>query len=579
MADVDITVSMIDKTKAAGASVNQTLSELEKNSKGVKSGLSESAATMSEVALGMAKIVGVAAGVGYAAKQIYDFGRAGAELEFTRTRFDRLAESIGTTSDALLEDLHTATRGMYSDSELLASAGNLMALGLAKTHDEAVRLATVSGGLNMNMNQLVLTLTNMTTMRFDALGVSTDGFKEKMKALEEQGYSTDAAFKEAFLQQAEMQLEKVGNAADTNLGSFMRLEAQMKNNIDRAKEMSAQGLGPMIGYLADSTEKINTNAETLKKLNTELYKEYSAHKVLTPEMQSLIASYERGAAMAELYGASTDTAAQASMNAAAAMEEERIKAEALSDKLSGMVNLVNDMQAAENSYTEKSGELADKRAEAEAAVVDLRRQGFDEYSTQIQDALAKVDEIKQAEADLAAEREKQTLQFLSNILAENLARDGWTEAEFNAFAKQQEAWGLWSADVVAKAQAAWEEVDKITSSIENIPTSKTVTISALYETYGDNAMIIGSNNRRAKGGPVNAGESYLVGEQGMEIFTPSTSGTITPNHRISGGGSGSSSTIINIMLDSATPDPERVAYNLEPAVRRVVRKLQQERVL
>jgi hypothetical protein len=106
---------------------------------------------MSEVALGMAKIVGVAAGVGYAAKQIYDFGRAGAELEFTRTRFDRLAESIGTTSDALLEDLHTATRGMYSDSELLASAGNLMALGLAKTHDEAVRLATVSGGLNMNM--------------------------------------------------------------------------------------------------------------------------------------------------------------------------------------------------------------------------------------------------------------------------------------------------------------------------------------------------------------------------------------------------------------------------------------------
>lgn len=571
MADVDITVSMIDKTKAAGASVNQTLSEMEKNSKGTKQGLGEAAATMSEVALGMAKIVGVAAGVGYAAKQIYDFGRAGAELEFTRTRFDRLAESIGTTSDALLEDLHTATRGMYSDSELLASAGNLMALGLAKTHDEAVRLATVSGGLNMNMNQLVLTLTNMTTMRFDALGVSTDGFKEKMKALEEQGYSTNDAFKEAFLQQAEMQLEKVGNAADTNLGSFMRLEAQMKNNIDRMKEMSAEGLGPMIGYLADSTEKINSNADILKKLNTELYKEYSAHKVLTPEMQALIASYERGAAMADLYGAGTKDVAQATTDAAAAMEEERLKAEALNDKLSGMVNLVNDIQAADEAYTEKSADLADQRAEAEAKVAELKRQGWSENSQQMQDALGKIDEIKQAEADLAAERDKQTLQFLSNILAENLARDGWTQAEFDAFAKQQEAWGLWSADVVAKAQAAWQEVDKITASIDAIPTSKTVTISALYETYGDSAMVVGTGNRRAKGGPVNAGESYLVGEQGMEIFTPGTSGTITPNNKISSAGGAGGNVIVNIMLDSATPDPERVAYQIAPAVERVLR--------
>ena len=504
-------------------------------------------------------------------KAMYDMGRAGAELEFSRTRFDRLAESIGTTSDVLLKDLHTATRGLYSDSELVSSAGNLMALGLAKSHDEAVRLATVSGGLNMNMNQLVLTLTNMTTMRFDALGVSTDGFKEKMKALEEQGYSTNDAFKEAFLQQAEMQLEKVGNAADTNLGSFMRLEAQMKNNIDRMKEMSAQGLGPMIGYLADSTEKINSNADILKKLNTELYKEYSAHKVLTPEMQALIASYERGAAMADLYGAGTKDVAQATTDAAAAMEEERLKAEALNDKLSGMVNLVNDIQAADEAYTEKSADLADQRAEAEEKVAELKRQGWSENSQQMQDALEKVDEIKQAEADLAAERDKQTLQFLSNILAENLARDGWTQAEFDAFAKQQEAWGLWSADVVAKAQAAWQEVDKITASIDAIPTSKTVTISALYETYGDSAMVVGTGNRRAKGGPVNAGESYLVGEQGMEIFTPGTSGTITPNNKISSAGGAGGNVIVNIMLDSATPDPERVAYQIAPAVERVLR--------
>lgn len=43
---------------------------------------------------------------------------------------------------------------------------------------------------------------------------------------------------------------------------------------------------------------------------------------------------------------------------------------------------------------------------------------------------------------------------------------------------------------------------------------------------------------RAAGGPVSSGTSYLVGERGPELFTPNSSGTITPNHELgSGGGS------------------------------------------
>jgi hypothetical protein len=39
---------------------------------------------------------------------------------------------------------------------------------------------------------------------------------------------------------------------------------------------------------------------------------------------------------------------------------------------------------------------------------------------------------------------------------------------------------------------------------------------------------------RAMGGPVSGGSSYLVGERGVEIFTPSGSGMITPNSAIGG---------------------------------------------
>ena len=41
---------------------------------------------------------------------------------------------------------------------------------------------------------------------------------------------------------------------------------------------------------------------------------------------------------------------------------------------------------------------------------------------------------------------------------------------------------------------------------------------------------------KAVGGPVSAGTTYLVGERGPELFTPSGAGTITPNHRIGAGG-------------------------------------------
>ncbi|MGI3168393.1 hypothetical protein ACRARG_04525 [Pseudooceanicola sp. C21-150M6] len=39
---------------------------------------------------------------------------------------------------------------------------------------------------------------------------------------------------------------------------------------------------------------------------------------------------------------------------------------------------------------------------------------------------------------------------------------------------------------------------------------------------------------RASGGPVSSGTSYIVGEKGPELFTPTASGTITPNHAMGG---------------------------------------------
>ena len=48
---------------------------------------------------------------------------------------------------------------------------------------------------------------------------------------------------------------------------------------------------------------------------------------------------------------------------------------------------------------------------------------------------------------------------------------------------------------------------------------------------------------RAEGGPVSRGRSYIVGERGPELFTPGSSGMITPNHQLGGG---STNVVVNV---------------------------------
>ena len=170
MPDIRVIISAMNKA-------SKDIDQVKKDIQGVKSeskdatpavgGFGDKLKSMMGTA---AAAAGALAAVGLAVKEVYDGIKEGAELEYARTRFDNLASSIGTVSDALLGDLRDATKGMMSDAELVAGAADFMALGLAKSHDEVVRLTSVAGSLGMNMNQLVLTLTNKTTMRFDALG-------------------------------------------------------------------------------------------------------------------------------------------------------------------------------------------------------------------------------------------------------------------------------------------------------------------------------------------------------------------------------------------------------------------------
>jgi hypothetical protein len=59
---------------------------------------------------------------------------------------------------------------------------------------------------------------------------------------------------------------------------------------------------------------------------------------------------------------------------------------------------------------------------------------------------------------------------------------------------------------------------------------------------------------KADGGPVAGGSTYLVGERGPELFTPGSSGSITPNHALGGGGMSIGS--INITIQGGETNEE-----------------------
>ena len=165
--------------------------------------------------------------VSQAAERAYATLRAGAELQTTTERFGKLAASIGTTADVMLGKLREATKGMISDAELMASASGIVSLKLADNEEQVVRLATVVGTLGWDMQQVILTFANLSTMRLDALGLSVDEVKQKQKELMDQGMSTAAAFKEAVIQAGEARLE-VGGVSETEQ-AFKQAEAAVTN--------------------------------------------------------------------------------------------------------------------------------------------------------------------------------------------------------------------------------------------------------------------------------------------------------------------------------------------------------------
>jgi len=486
-------------------------------------------------------------------KKVYDTAREGAELEYARQRFDNLSESIGTTSGLLLGDMRVATKGTISDFELMGSASDLMALGLAKSHDEVIRLTTVSGALGMNMNQLVLALTNQTTARFDQLGISVDGFDAKVKKLEATGLSAGDAFKEAFITQAEEALFLQGSMADMTIGDFMRMESSFKNFSDAYMEGVSKDLAPatkeMSSLFSVFADRFNANNQfdaIVDKLEaagiaTDQFKsrfkdtknfagwitDTEAFNQLLGDMESRLVSASNG----------TQDWADSNDRVWESLDNISVAADSVGTKVSKGMSLAG---AAVDDLTSR---LSNAELNLAVAIQTFYGSVGDNLVEGLRDAGLKGDDlISRLEILDGLMGTNYTLEYKIELATGDLLDqlindpDGFAEA----FAMFDEEYTLQIAGI-AEAQA---EVDTLQGALDDI--EKTYNVWVNIHTRGSIPSFGGgyspvTETGHAMGGYELAGQPYLVGEAGPELFIPDTNGRVYSNASsgaMMGGGNG-----------------------------------------
>ena len=234
-----------DETKKAFSSVKKGLNAI--------GNIAQNALGMA-LGIGLTQIPGMIAGIG---KSMVNLVEDAANVQQVSKTFDKLTESIGESSDAVMGDLRDATRGMVNDAELMQAANKFMAMGLAENSEETAKMAEMATQLGMamgedatsSMENFALMLANQSIPRLDSFGISSGVVRERINELMEstEGLTREQAFMQAVMEEAEKTMATVGEQGGGTKASMDRLKA----TFDNIKSTLGQALLPALGQVLD----------------------------------------------------------------------------------------------------------------------------------------------------------------------------------------------------------------------------------------------------------------------------------------------------------------------------------------
>jgi hypothetical protein len=505
----------------------------------------------------------------------FNLGEEAAQMQRLADAGAEVARQYSGNMDLIVQKVKEASHGAVSEMEIISSANKAMMLGLGADADQLANLMEIAAfrGRAMGVsttqafNDIVTGVGRGSYEILDNLGIVirvSEVYKDYAESVGKTTQQLSRAEKtqavlNSVLDEGNKMLKDAGGLAEDNATHYERWNAELENTrnalvnnyipMSRLADMGADLLVTFrdladngFGYGAEKLNLFSLFFQTVEKRVANANGEFEEQKKVIQEVATA-----RLNGLAAVYGA---TEAEDNFTLTIKEQEEAMRNASAANQ--DMISLVGDLQRASESYNDK-------------------------YDSISNDMNLSDEERKAKLNELAQEHEKYTRRVVLGLLEQKLMQDGiLTDDEMNWLLEKGVAWGIYSETVITEAQRAMSEANNLAIALGNLP--KEGTFTYFINTVGEGSLVQSASHapqfeqRRASGGQVNKGQSYLVGEQGMEVFTPNANGMITPNSRTSTMGG---STVVNIMLDSATPDPERVAYNLKPAILRVLREVNQ----
>lgn len=196
-----------------------------------------------------------------------DLAQTGANADLVAQRFDGLAKAAGTTGDALLGALRTASGGEIDNLNLQLAANRAQLLGVADSAGEFSTLMAIARDRAQQMgisttqafNDLVTGLGRGSPLILDNLGITVSVTEANQAYAASLGKSADAlteaeqkqALINAVLQQGQASLQATGGAIDSNAAAFARAGAAFSNLSAAAGNLIATGIAPLANAFAD----------------------------------------------------------------------------------------------------------------------------------------------------------------------------------------------------------------------------------------------------------------------------------------------------------------------------------------
>lgn len=557
-------------------------------------GLDSSAMAMSMLAIA-ASVATIAVS---AFVKAFEFGEIAAGNERLMNSGEMLAESYGTSLDTIVEKVKEASLGTVSEMDIIASSNKAMMLGVSGDADELAKLMEIAAfkgramGLTTQQafDDMARGIGRLSPMILDNLGIIVDAKTTYANYAESIGKTSTEltraekihSLTQRVIEEGNKQLEAAGGLSDDAAASYERLSAstedlkndffglfggmsEINQSLTDVVKMANAGV-EALGSLGDVVDKADyimrsyapgaDRAAAMTKYLADMAAEIissnlpSFMQATSTEVDSATSSYT---AMALAYsGLSVEVEGMASSYAALEISQEE------------QLSLIGKMQSEEEKYLNRSETLSDQRIEIERKKSAYLTEFGNSNTAKLAEfdiALAKNNQEAKKNAD---EHELAGRRIVLNMLEQQLAADGLTEAEVDFLLRKGREWGIYSDSVIFEANMAMAEVKKLGASIEDIPPKKSIMLEIL-ESF-KSTIGLGLPPGKASGGSVSGNLPYIVGEQGPELFVPSSSGNIIPNNKMGG------SITVNFTYAPAfgTADAAQIEQ-LVPVVTKIVR--------